>query len=78
MHYAIRVQLSGNPYECWIDFGAIHIYALREIFTSCAITGLDDTIFTENSAMTKNDSYEKIFLNMILCKMNNVFHLTFD
>ncbi|XP_009608717.1 uncharacterized protein [Nicotiana tomentosiformis] len=47
-------NLVRNPIEWWIDSGVTrHVYANKELFTSYALAGPDETSFMANSATTK-------------------------
>ncbi|XP_070006796.1 uncharacterized protein [Nicotiana sylvestris] len=48
-------NLVGNSREWWIDSGATrHVCANKELFTSYALAGPNETVFMANSATAKN------------------------
>ncbi|XP_070012987.1 uncharacterized protein [Nicotiana sylvestris] len=72
-------NLVGNPKEWWIDSGATrHVCANKELFSSYAPAGPDETIFMGNSSTTKIEGVGKIALKMTSGKivtLNQVLHV---
>ncbi|XP_070010407.1 uncharacterized protein [Nicotiana sylvestris] len=72
-------NLVGNPREWWIDSGATrHVCGNKELFTSYALAGPDDTVFMANFATTKIKGMGKIALKMTSGKivtLNDVLHV---
>ncbi|XP_019258221.1 PREDICTED: uncharacterized protein LOC109236486 [Nicotiana attenuata] len=69
----------GNPREWWIDSGATyHVCANKELFTSYAPAGPNETVFMANSATAKIEGTGKIALKMTSGKivtLNDVLHV---
>ncbi|XP_019267099.1 PREDICTED: uncharacterized protein LOC109244457 [Nicotiana attenuata] len=74
-----KKRKKPNPREWWIDSGATrHVCANKELFTSYAPAGPDETFFMANSATTKIKGTGKIALKMTSSKivtLNDVLHV---
>ncbi|XP_019265717.1 PREDICTED: uncharacterized protein LOC109243262 [Nicotiana attenuata] len=74
-----KCNLVGNPREWWIDSGATrHVCANKELFTSYAPAGPNETVFMANSATAKIEGTCKIALKMTSGKivtLNDVLHV---
>ncbi|XP_019231628.1 PREDICTED: uncharacterized protein LOC109212431 [Nicotiana attenuata] len=72
-------NLVGNPREWWIDSGATrHVCANKELFTSYAPAGPNETVFMTNSATAKIEGTGKIALKMTSGKivtLNDFLHI---
>nr|XP_016458323.1 PREDICTED: uncharacterized protein LOC107782004 [Nicotiana tabacum] len=72
-------NLVGNLKEWWIDSGATrHVCANKELFSSYAPAGPDQTIFMGNSSTAKIEGVGKITLKMTSGKivtLNQVLHV---
>uniref|UniRef100_A0A1S4DRH9 Retrovirus-related Pol polyprotein from transposon TNT 1-94-like beta-barrel domain-containing protein n=1 Tax=Nicotiana tabacum TaxID=4097 RepID=A0A1S4DRH9_TOBAC len=72
-------NLVGNPREWWIDSGATrHVCANKELFTSYAPAGPNETVFMANSATANTEGTCKITLKMTSGKiviLNDVLHV---
>ncbi|XP_070003417.1 uncharacterized protein [Nicotiana sylvestris] len=62
-NYPSKKKFKGNPKEWWIDSGATrHVCANKELFSSYAPAGPDETIFMGNSSTAKIEGVGKIAL----------------
>ncbi|XP_070029692.1 uncharacterized protein [Nicotiana sylvestris] len=78
-NYPRKKKFKGNPKEWWIDSGTRHVCANKELFSSYAPAGPDETIFMGNSSTAKIEGVGKIALKMTsekIVTLNQVLHVS--